>query len=66
MLCPLYQESDPQVIKRQCHQINSYRMEHCFPGNRERKRSRRIGVDRVIKRGEREEGEFKGESDKVD
>lgn len=61
-LCSPYQASDPQVIERQCHQINSYTMGHCFPGNRGRKASRRFGTEWLR---EREEG-LKGRSDEVD
>ncbi|TNN78889.1 hypothetical protein EYF80_010815 [Liparis tanakae] len=35
--------SDPRVIERQCHQINSHRVGRCFPGNRAWKMSRRMG-----------------------
>lgn len=55
-LCPSYQASDPQVIERQCHEINSYTVGHCFPGNGGREGGEQGVWDGVIKRGEEEEG----------
>lgn len=49
--CLPYQESDPQVIERQCQKMDGRRIDCCFLGNRREHRSR----DGVIKRGEERE-----------
>lgn len=51
--CPPYQESDPQVIERQCQKMNGHRIDCCFPGNQGEHR----GWDGVIKRGQEREWE---------